>query len=421
MTPFLTRAFTISQYGAIDLIYTTVSVIALFANLNFDAALLRFYYGEGEENRKEKVISSAFIFSAVSSFIFCFISFVLFIFLKGLIFKTAEELYALFIALFSMPFIVFFTNELILLRMQRKAFIFVLVSVSNLILIFIFTMLFIKYFHWGLKSFFIAMLISYGIMSLSTLIYLKENFSFSFLSAELGRKMLFFGFPLLIPALVGTFLGTLNKYILQFYHNFATVATFAIGLRISMVVALITIPFRNAWLPHVFSAIDKDDITVKKKYEFVFRAFIILLFLIITCTSLFARKIILIISNKEYLSVLSVIGYVLLGAIFISLSGSFFNLGIYKANKTIYSLVAYTIGFLVNIILAVILIPTHSIAGAGISMLCGHFVTAMLLFYFSNRLYKINYDLRLLFSLSLVYLIFSILWNNGGICLNAIR
>lgn len=412
MTPFLTRTFTVNQYGAIDLIYTTVLIIALLANINLDTALLRFYHNE--KYNKKTIITSVFILSAILSIIFCLISFLLFIFLKGLIFKSAEEFNALVIALFSIPFVVILTNELTLLRVQRKAYIFVLISFLNLITVFLLTVLFVKYTSWGIKSFFIAMLISYGLISLGTIYYFKESFSFSFLSAKLRKEMLSFGLPLLLPALVGTFLGSVNKYILQFYHNFATVATFAIGLRLSMAVTFIAIPFRQAWFPYVFSIIDKkDDVNTKIRFCFIFRIFIILLFGIITATLIFAKQIVLLISNKNYLSALPVIGYVCLGATFISLSGSFFNLGIFRANKTIYSLIAYSIGFLVNFILAIILIPEYSIVGAGISLLCGHFVTAMLLFYFSNKFYKIAYDLKLLFSLSLIYLIFSIILNKG--------
>ena len=46
LTPFLTRNFTLSQYGTIDLIYTTVLIIALISNFNLDSALLSFYYDE---------------------------------------------------------------------------------------------------------------------------------------------------------------------------------------------------------------------------------------------------------------------------------------------------------------------------------------------------------------------------------------
>lgn len=146
MTPLLTRSFSMHQYGVIDLIYTTILILSMCAGLNLDAALLRFYYDS--EYNKRAVISSVFILSIVSSIFFCLGSFLLFGFLKGHIFKTSEEINCLFIALLSMPFIVCLTNELMLIRVQRKPSLFVLMSSAIVLLTLILTIVLIKYTIW---------------------------------------------------------------------------------------------------------------------------------------------------------------------------------------------------------------------------------------------------------------------------------
>lgn len=406
ITPFLTRVFTVNQYGAIDLIYTTVLIISMIATLCLDTALLRFYYDD--KDKKEIIITSVFMFSFISSLVFCMLSFLFFITFKGAIFKTPEEINALFIALLSIPFTVILTNELMLLRIQRKAFIFVLLSTSNLVISLPLIIFLVKYTTLGIRAVFVATGISQSMLSLIGIFYLRKNFTFSSISLNINKKMLFYSIPLLVPSLVGTFLGNINKYFLQFYHGLSSVAIYGVGLKISMVIGLVVMSFRQAWIPYAFSIMDKEG--SREKYNFVFKGFLTLLFILAMLTIIFAKQLILIISNKNYLDAKSVIGYICLGTIFINLSGNFFNLGIHAKKNTVYSLFSYIAGFLINIILAIILVPKYSIIGAGLAMVGGHFVIAMLLFYFSNKVYKIHYDLKLLFAVIALYLFFLFLF-----------
>jgi len=222
--------------------------------------------------------------------------------------------------------------------------------------------------------------------------------------------MLSFSLPLIIPGLVASFLLTMNKYFLQYYHGFESVAIFGIGAKFSMAVAFIAIPFRQAWLPYAFSIMNNDDSKAKEKFRFVYKIFIIIIFGVVFSTLFFSKIIVLIISNENYLNAVSILGFICLGGIMANLCGNFFSFGIYNIKKTSFSLVAYCCGLIINMTLLIILVPKYSIVGAGISFLSAHSLIAMLLYYFSNKFYKVNYDLILLISFSIIFLITNILW-----------
>jgi len=376
--------------------------------LNLDAALFRFYFDE--EQKRKSVITSAFIYSVGASIVVCLISFLLFSIFKGFMFKGPQQQDALFIALLSIPFMVAQNNALMLLRAQRRVLAFVCMSVANLLITLSLAIYLVKCSALGIKAVFVAMLISQAVVSSAGLLLLRKNFALSSVSAEIKNKMLLYSLPLIIPTMIGTFLGSINKYILQIYHGFSEVGVYAIGLKISMVMGLVALSVRQAWLPYAFSNMDKEDF--KEKCSRAFKRFVGLLFLLAVLTVIFSRGLISLISTKDYLDAASIVGYICLGAIFINLSGSFFNLGHFIKKNTLFVFVAYITGFLINITLAVVLVPRISITGAAASLALGHFTTAMLLLYFSRRFYKIPYDLRFLFSLVTIYLLFFVGWNS---------
>lgn len=406
ITPFLTRAFSVAEYGAIDLIYTTVLIIATFASLGLDTALMRFYFDE--EARKEELAAFIFMACLASGIIFTGLTFVFFKVFKGFLFSSAKELDAFFTGLLAVPFIVCLNNQLVLLRAQRRAHLFVFISTVNLILTPALTILFEQYLRLGLKSYFIALLISQFISVILALSTLKRSISFKALSGLDKRKVFVFSLPLLIPLVLGAYLGGINKYFLQFYHGLSSVAIFGIGLKITMIIGFFGMSFRQAWFSYAFSKIGSAD--AEEKYKSAFSGFITVLFLVAFLVIIFAKPVILVISSREYLDARQILPYVCLGTIIVNLSGSFFNLGLHIKKRTGYSLAAYIIGFLVNITAAYLFVPRYSVIGAGISLLLGHISIAMLLLYFSNRLYPVKYNLKLLGIYAVLLLMLGKIW-----------
>lgn len=390
LLPLLTKTFTPGEYGLMELISVTILIIATVAGLGLDSAILRFFCGEEDIEKQRRVCSTVMTASMVSALAFVILSFFFFYLIDIGIFSQAKI--PLFLALADIPFAVFIANIQAFLRISKKAIWFCLIAFLRILFTFFLTFILIRLFSFGIASLFLSILIVDGALTLITLPFLRNYFSFDFSPLTL-KKTLSYSLPLILSSLIIVLLGNINKYFLQHFHGLRAVGVYAVGQKICMVLGIGGTSFRQAWIPHAFSIMQKGDSEVI--YRKTFTAFILIFFTCALLLVLTAPWLIPFISSGKYAEAAVIIGYVSAGIILINLSGSFFNLGIHIKEKTKFSAVAYISGLAVNIALNLALIPYFSILGAGLALLAGYFVTAILLFYFSNRIYRISYNMKL--------------------------
>jgi len=409
LLPLLTKTFTPAQYGFIELVSVTILIISSLSGFNLDSSILRFFHEENAE-RKKIIISTIIIGSTLSSAIFSVLLIASLRYLPACLFTLSDSMSPLYIALISMPFMVFVTNILAVLMIQQKSVQYTFFSLFKVISVFILTFILIKVYDFGIAGVFLANLIVYVILSVVGMFYLVYRNFFRFVFSLVDfKKILFYSSPLILSSLSWILLGNINKYFLRFLDGPESVGIYSVGLEICMVLGVLGAAFRQAWIPYAFSITkDSDNASI---YSGMFKKFITVFFIAAIMIAVFAKPAILILSSQKYLPASLIMGYMAVGILFVNLSGSFFNLGVLIKKKTGLSAVAYFLGVVVNVALNLLLIPRYSILGATLALLFGYLVTAGLLLYFSNRVYKISYDLKLLFYLLILYLAFIFTWN----------
>lgn len=408
LMPVLTRVFTPAQYGIIELISVTILILSTIAGLNLDSSILRFFH-EAELEERITIISTVIKSSIVSSFVFTILAAGFFYFVRFKIFSETVAQESLYLAIFSLPFIVFFSNCLAVLMIKQKAVNFASLSLLKTLLIFLLTVFLIKFYPMGIKCVFLSNLIIHIFLSIACAIYIRKYLVFSF-SFTVIIKSLQYSYPLIISSLAIVLLANANKLFLQYFHGPASVGVYSIGLEITMCLNIIGAAFRQAWIPYAFSIIDKGN--ASEIYRKVFGYFVSGFFIISFLFLISAKTIILILVSNKFIGANAVIGYLTMGILFVNLGGGFFNLGIHIKKETTYSAFAYCIGLIVSIIFNVLLIPKYSIVGASVSLLGGYLATAFSLLYFSNRVYKIEFNLKLLAIIFLSFLMLVIVWTN---------
>jgi O-antigen/teichoic acid export membrane protein len=100
--------------------------------------------------------------------------------------------------------------------------------------------------------------------------------------------------------------------------------------------------------------------------------------------------------NQNYWGGLVIIPYILIAYLF---SGLYLNLNIaaFFQNKIKYLILSSGIGCLSNIILNFILIPKYSIAGAAIATMLSYMIMFIVLYYYSQKIYRIEYEWKPIF------------------------
>jgi O-antigen/teichoic acid export membrane protein len=146
----------------------------------------------------------------------------------------------------------------------------------------------------------------------------------------------------------------------------------------------------------------KEEVENREIFSKVFTYFCLGGLVIFSAISLLADELVSInifgysILNRAYLGGLVILPYILLAYLFFGLYTNL-NVASYFKDKTRYLLISSAAGFVSNIVFNIILIPSYSIIGAAISTTISYFVMFVVLYVFSQRIYRIGYEWKKIF------------------------
>ena len=223
---------------------------------------------------------------------------------------------------------------------------------------------------------------------------------------ELLKRMLAYGFPILISGLAFTVNETFDKILLDFLLP-ASVAKTQIGMyaacyKLAIFMTLFSTAYKLAIEPFFFSEADKKNSA--NSYALVLETFIIIgsSILVLVVVSLDVLKVIFI-GDPEYWQAMYIVPIILLANFCL---GIYQNLSVwYKVtDKTKFAAYISSLGAIITLLLNIILIPKFSYLGSAIATLSAYFTMALLSYYFGKKHYPIPYNLQKI----LFYLVLSI-------------
>ena len=390
LVPILTRTFSPSDYGVIELVLLIISVLVSFLILGFDSAIAFYFYKIEDEIERKKIISTGFYFLLIISLVII-IGLIFFVDSVSLvIFKETKYSPVLFIAFL----VAFFTllNSFFgkLMRIYLKPYNYSYLIISTSFLSFLFILFFVLKTNLGIIGIF------YGYLIANTLsLFLGFGLTFSSYTLSFSRSilksLLTFGLPLALVSVFGLILTLADRFFLANIMTLREVGIYSVGVKISHILLLVVGGFQLAWGPFAFSIYKKEKAnqTFAKTLKY---------FTIITCglaliITIFSREIVTIIADSEYINASNVVGLLSLAII---ACGSYYivSLGVSFTQKTYH--IAWTSGLAVilNITLNLILIPKLGMIGAGITTLLSYCVSAYLLYRVSQYYYPIPFKVR---------------------------
>ncbi len=221
-------------------------------------------------------------------------------------------------------------------------------------------------------------------------------FAFSDISIRFSRKtlvtILTYSVHLLSVGLLFSAVNLLDRYIIAKFGSISEVGIYSIGVKISGIMGLVIASFALAWFP--VSMRIKDDPEAKNIYrkihDFYFTAVTILLSALI----LFRRELVDIFAPgyEGTYNVIAILGtYVIInGSIY------FYSLGIHIKKQTKFLTVSAIASILVNIVTSILLVRPLGIDGVALGTLAGAIVWVIIQLYYSNKLFPIQYNTRVL-------------------------
>ncbi|MEI7811065.1 MAG: polysaccharide biosynthesis C-terminal domain-containing protein [Ignavibacteria bacterium] len=393
LVPFYTHVISPDDYGIVNTTYAYIAFLNIVFLYGMDSAYLK-YASLKKENERDDVFSSPFLLVLFSSLIITALMLwgnnYVAQFMEAPADKTIITKYIALILFFDALSVIPFAQ----LRLIRKARRFALIRTINIIINVALNIILIRSYKMGVEAVFISNLAASVATLLMLLPDIMANLKFR-IDAPVLKNMLKFGLPCLPAGLASIVVQVIDRPILQALTNKNIVGIYGASYKLGIFMMLFVSMFQYAWQPFFLNnAKEKNakEIFARVLTWFVFAGGVVLVFL-----SLFIDLIVkfpvahISLIGKAYWSGLPIIPIILLGYLF---NGIYINFtaGIFIGEKTKYLPYITGAGAVVNVAVNYTLIPVWGMTGAALATLASYLIMAALLFFVTQRFYKINYE-----------------------------
>ncbi len=393
LVPFFTNVFLPAEYGVVNILYSYIAIFNIIFLYGMDSAYLKFSafkdIGDDKENFSTPYIS-VFLTSVL-------IIFLIFVFVNPITtFLEIDNSKNILVVLSAL--ILFFDANVVIpflkLRLERKAKIFSLYRVINILINIFLNVYLILFLKWGIEAIFISNLSA----SVFTLILIAptifKNFKLSF-HKVLFKRLLKFGLPYLPAGIAVMLVQVIDVPILQALTDLKTVGIYKANYKLGIFMMLFVNMFQFAWQPFFLNNAKEEN--AKELFSKVLTYFTLVGSTMLVFLSLFIDDIVKIkfggfsLFGSDYWSGLYIVPVILLAYLF---NGFYvvFSAGIYIEEKSIYAPIVAGLGAITNVAANFLLIPHFNIMGAAFATLLSYIVMASGYYIVTQKFYKINYD-----------------------------
>jgi O-antigen/teichoic acid export membrane protein len=249
MLPFYTHYLTPADYGILEILDLSMSLIGMCLNMGIGAALMRYYAAAESAGSKKEVISTSFLFVVTSG---------------GLIFMAAlatlgpasrflfgPKVPSTYLLISVSSFILAYISMVprIYLRALQASRAVVMVDTVSVFCMLVLNIYFIGVLKIGLRGILFSALLVTAVQVLVLSVWLLRTVGVSF-SGVLLQKMMRFGAPLVLSNLAAFTLNFSDRFFLQQTRSLAVVGIYAVGYKFGfMLNYLLMQPFCAMWEP----------------------------------------------------------------------------------------------------------------------------------------------------------------------------
>lgn len=380
LLPLYTAILTTAEYGAADLMTTTVNLITPFFTLIISEAVMRFALDK--ECDKNQVLSIGIFVTLLGSVVMLFFSPLI------RISSDLKPYYMLFILYYFVTALQSVLSQFV--KGIERVTVYASSGVLHTMTFIAFNILFLVALKIGITGYLLSMVLSNAI----TVVYLilgaklwryiippKE------VSRDLTRKMLQYSVPMIPNSLSWWVSNSSDKYMLTFFCGVAATGVYSVSQRIPSLFATISTIFISSWQ---ISAIDdfgsRESIVFYSKIYRIYSTFNILtLSGLILITKPLARFLF----SKSFYDGWQFVPVLLMAFLFQAMS-SYLGTIYTSAKKTKMLFISTIISAMANIVLNAILIPILGAQGAAIATFVSYFIIWIIRLFDTKKILKLE-------------------------------
>ncbi|HMA27433.1 MAG: lipopolysaccharide biosynthesis protein [Solirubrobacterales bacterium] len=385
LLPLYTRYLTPADYGAAEVLVTGVIAASIVIRLGIIEALLRFYYQSGEE--PTQVVKTAFASLLWTTTIGL-----------ALALPFAEPISRLLlghsdaglmrIAIFGLWVFTMFEFLTALFRLDERAKAYFAFTVSNVLVTIPATVWLVVGEDRGASGLLLGQYVT-GAVFLAGLVIAQRSRLALVPDVALWRRMLRWGLPTMPAELSLYSLNFIDRVLIVRLVGLGDAGLYSLSVKFAQAVNVLVKGFQLAWPPLAYSIEDDDE--ARHAYAVIVTWFVSVTSFAVAGMWLLSRWIVRALAAPEFFDSYKTIGLVSTGVMLYALY-LVLVIVLGRTGRTEFNFPATGAGTVVNIGLNLALLPSLGIVGAGISLVASYAVVLLLMYVFTQRLFKVPYE-----------------------------
>ncbi|WP_285765455.1 oligosaccharide flippase family protein [Peribacillus sp. SI8-4] len=405
LIPLFTHVLSTEEYGLIDFIILTITVLIPLVSFNIVEAIIRFGLDGHYDNKR--------VFStSIGIFLTVFLLLAIIAISITSFFTIPFNIYMIVIMLF---FVTLYRIIHEFSRANDQLMLYAFADVLYSVFFAVFNIILIAYYDFGINGYFISYTSAHILCAVFLLIFgkLYKHFSFSYIDFKYVKEFIRFCLPLIPSSIAWMATNISNRYLITYFSGFLSLGVYSVANKFPILLSNFYNIFAKAWQISSVQEFNKKDTDIF--YSRVFNSLTRFIFLIIIVINAFINIIVHFFIGSEYKEVIYFIPVLLLGFSFYIFS-SFLGTIYTASKKTNGALKTMLVSALVNLIANLILIPIYGAIAVTVSTLLSYFV---LFFYRFNDTKKVIYirieTTSFITSIILVFVQIYLIYNIGNI------
>ncbi len=385
LLPLYTRYLTPADYGAAEVLVTGVIAASIVIRLGIIEALLRFYYQAGEE--PNQVVKTAFASLLWTTTIGLAIALPLAEPLSRLLLGHSDA-GLMRIAIFGLWVFTMFEFLTALFRLDERAKAYFAFTVSNVLVTIPVTVWLVVGEDKGASGLLWGQY-GTGAVFLAGLVIAQRHRLGVIPDWAVWRRMLRWGLPTMPAELSLYSLNFIDRVLIVRIVGLGDAGLYSLSVKFAQAVNVLVKGFQLAWPPLAYSITDDDE--ARRAYAVIVTWFVSVTTFVVAGMWLLSRWIVRVLAAPEFFDSYKTIGLISTGVMLYAL---YLVLVIIlgRTGRTEFNFPATGAGTVVNIGLNLALLPSLGIVGAGISLVASYAVVLVLMYVFTQRLFKVPYE-----------------------------
>lgn len=394
MLPLYTRMLTTSDYGQLDILQTTISLLIPLVTFQVVEAVFRFSVDMRDKDSASKVLTNG-IFLCLIGMLITLLLFPIF---------NNFEPFATYTTMFYLIMFLTIFHGIIkqFVRGLEKIKTFVAADLIYTGSFVAFNIVFLVNLRMGLRGYFLSMVLAH-LIAIIVLIIFANVFKYLNLKSfnkKLLKTMLIYSIPLIPNGLMWWVMNVSDRYILTYFLGFDATGIYSVSYKFPSLITLMNSIFFMAWQLSAMQEYGKEG--YDSFYKNIFGVLSSFLLLITAVVLLILKPLMSVFVADAFYESWKYVPLLLVGTIFQAFS-SFFGTNYTASKKTKGAFTTSVYGAIVNVGINLLLIPIWGIQAAAFSTMLAYLTMWLLRLFDTKKFVKIKIDWKsLIFSIVLI-------------------